>query len=109
MIRVYTEEWNGFQIRQPIYIDGHFEPYQFDLVKWEKHKPRKVTSLETGKEFMSTKTCFSVGCLIWNPKEEYFDFKSCGLRYLEYRIDGLEEFILDFCKTMEMQLVGYDD
>ena len=109
MVRVYTDEWNGFQFRAPVYLDGHFEPYQFDLVKWEEHKPYKVIDLETGKEKNEFKSCFSVGRLIWNPKGDYFDFESCGLRYLEYRIDGLEKFILDFCKTMEMQLVRDDD
>ena len=98
MVRVYTDEWNGFQFRAPTYLDGHFEPYQFDLVKWE-----------TKGNIMRSKYCFSIGKLTWNPKDEYFDFESCGLRYLEHRIDGLEEFILDFCKTMEMQLVRDDD
>lgn len=104
MVRVYTDEWNGFQFRAPTYIDGHFEPYKFDLVKWEDHEPYEVIDGYTGEKKMSSRHCFSIGSLTWNPKEEWFNFKSCGLRYLEYRIDGLEEFILDFCKTMEMQL-----
>lgn len=109
MVRVYTDEWYGFQFRAPAYLDGHFEPYEFDLVKWQRHKPHKAIDLVTGKEKMISKSCFSIGKLIWNPKDECFDFKSCGLRYLEHRIDGLEEFILEFCKTMEMQLVRDDD
>ena len=104
MTRVYTDEWNCFQFRSPVYLDGHFEPFIFDLVKWEDHDPYEVLDLETGKRRMSTRSCFTVGTLTWNTKESYFDFKSCGLRYLEYRIDGLEKFILDFCKTMEQQL-----
>ena len=33
MLRVYTDEWNGFQFRAPAYLDGHFEPHKFDLVR----------------------------------------------------------------------------
>ena len=109
MVRVYTDEWSGFQIRQPTYLDGHFEPYKFDLVKWEEHNPYEVTDWYTGEKKMSKRSCFSIGTLTWDKKEHGFEFESCGLRYLEYRTDGLEEFILDFCKTMEMQLVEDDE
>lgn len=104
IIRTYTDEWNGFQFRAPVYIDGHFEPYKFDLVKWEDHEPYEVTDLYTGKKRISTRSCFSIATLIWDKKELGFEFQSCGLRYLEHRIDGLEKFILDFCDTMEQQL-----
>lgn len=36
MLRTYGEKWNGFQFRSPNYLDGHFESYEFDLVKWEE-------------------------------------------------------------------------
>lgn len=108
MVRVYTDIWNGFQFRTPVYLDGHFEPYKFDLVKWEDHEPYEVTDGYTGKKKMSSRHCFSIGSLTWDTKEYGFDFKSCGLRYLEHRVDGLEQFILDFCETMEKQLVGDD-
>lgn len=108
MVRVYTDEWNGFQFRAPTYLDGHFEPYKFDLVKWENHEPREVFDLYTGKRRMSDKNCFTVATLTWNTEDHYFDFASCGLRYLEYHIDGLEKFILDFCETMEKQLYPED-
>ena len=104
MIRVYTDIWNGFQFRQPNYLDGHFEPYKFDLVKWEDHEPYEVIDWYTGQKKMSDKNCYTIGTLEWDTKEEVFDFSSCGLRYLEHRIDGLEEFILDFCESMSKQL-----
>lgn len=109
MIRVYTDEWNGFQFRQPVYFDGHFEPYKFDLVKWEEHEPAEVVDWVTGEKKIVTRGCFTIGTLIWNDREPCFEFESCGLRYLEYRIDGLEKFILDFCETMERQFLGADD
>lgn len=107
MERVYTDEWNGFQFRAPTYLDGHFEPHKFDLVKWEDCEPHEVIDWVTGEKKMSSRFCFSVGTLIWDSKEPEFYFESCGLRYFEYRIDGLEEFILDFCKMMEGKLRDY--
>lgn len=108
MTRVYTDEWNGFQFRAPIYLDGYFEPYKFNLVKWEDCEPHEVTDWDTGKKKMSTRYCFVVGTLLWNEKECAFDFESCGLRYLEYRINGLEKFILDFAEMMEKELMRDD-
>ncbi len=100
----YTEEWNGFQIREPVYLNKHSEPYEFDIVKWEDHEPYEVTDLYTGKKKISTRSCFSIGFLNWNKKEHWFGFESCGTRYLENRIDGLEKFILDFCETMREEI-----
>ena len=104
IVRTYTEEWNGFQFRAPAYLDGHFEPNKFDLVKWEDHESHEVIDFYTGKKKMSTRSCFTVATLIWDEKEPGFEFESCGLRYLEYRVDGLEKFILDFCEMMEKEL-----
>ena len=104
MVRVYTDEWNGFQFRAPSYLDGHFEPHKFDLVKWEEHEPYEVTDWVTGEKIMSTRNCFTVATLIWDSKESCFEFESCGLRYLEHRVDGLEKFILDFCEMIEKEL-----
>lgn len=105
MTRVYTDIWNGFQFRAPVYVDGHFEPYKFNLVKWEDHEPYEVFDFFTNEKKISTKSCFSIGTLEWDIREGWFGFKSCGTRYLEYRVDGLEKFILDFCETMKQQLV----
>ena len=104
MVRVYTDIWNNFQFRAPTYLDGHFEPHKFDLVKWVEHEPYEVTDFYTGKKVMQTRHCYSVGTLIWD--DDSWEFESCGLRYLEERVDGLEEFILDFCDMMEKELVG---
>lgn len=106
MTIVYTDEWNGFQFRAPTYLDGHFEPYKYDLVKWQDCEPYEVTDLNTGEKKIKTRNCFSIATLTWNPKNESFDFESVGLRYLEYRIDRLEEWILKFCefKTVELRV-----
>ena len=109
MVHEYTERWKGFQFRAPVYLDGRHDPYKFDLVKWEQHEPYEVIDLETGEKKWSTENCFTIAWLKWNPKECYFKFDSCGTRYLEHRIDGLEEWILEFCDMMEKVLGDYDD
>ena len=105
MVRVYTDIWNGFQFRAPTYLDGHFESHTFDLVKWVEHEPYEVTDFYTGEKFMQTRHCYSVGTLVWDERESGWEFESVGRRYLEERIDGLEEFILDFCEMMEKELL----
>lgn len=104
MVKVYTDIWNDFQFRAPSYLDGHFEKHKFDLVKWVNTEPVEVTDLETGEKIMSDRYCFSVGSLNWDAKEGWFNFESVGTRYLDYRIDGLEEWILEFCEMMEKKL-----
>ena len=104
MLRTYGEEWNGFQFRSPAYLDGHFEPYEFDLVKWEECEPTEVTDFKTGKKKIQTRYCFSVAMLTWDKKEQAFDFESVGLRYLQHRVDGLEDYILKFCEEMKKEL-----
>lgn len=104
MVRTYGEEWDGFQFRSPVYLDGHFEPYEFDLVKWEECEPMEVTDSRTGKKKIQTRFCYSIGKLTWDKKEGAFKFSSCGLRYLKDRIDGLEEWILEFCEEMAKEL-----
>lgn len=104
MLRTYGEEWNGFQFRSPIYLDGHFDPYKFDLVKWKECEPTEVIDFTTSEKKVQSRYCFSIATLTWNRKEQAFDFESVGLRYLQYRVDGLEEYILNFCKEMKKEL-----
>lgn len=104
MVKIYTNEWYDFQFRAPVYLDGHFEPYKFDLVKWNDCDPYEVIDSVTGKKKTVTRNCFTVGTLIWDKKEKYFWFESYGLRYFEEHTNGLDEFILDFCETMKKQL-----
>ena len=104
MLRVYGEEWNGFQFRSPTYLDGHFDPYKFDLVKWGDCDPREVIDFITGEKKLQTRYCFSVATLTWDKQKQAFDFESVGLRYLRYRVDGLENYILKFCEEMKKEL-----
>lgn len=98
------DKWNDFEIRPPTYLDGHFEPKQFDLVKWCNQEPIEVIDLKTGEKKISTRYCFSIGSLNWDEHEKYFEFESVGLRFLENYVDGLNEFILNFAHKMEKEL-----
>lgn len=109
MVKVYTDIWNSFQFREPTYLNGQVKYNEFDLVKWEEHEPYEVIDFFTGKTKFTTRSCFSIGTLIWDPKESNFKFTSCGLRYLEYRIDGLEKFILAFCDKIKPKLLGKEN
>ena len=88
MARVYTGEWNGFQFRSPTYLDGHFEPYEFDLVKWKECEPEEVMDFITGEKKIRTRYCYSIGKLVWNKNEQAFTFERVRVRYLTHRIDG---------------------
>ena len=58
---------------------------KFELVKWQG------------------KGCFVVGWLEWDCKDECFSFQSCGLRYLQYRENGLADWLLAWCKMKEIE------
>jgi hypothetical protein len=87
--------FKNFEIRQCTFVGDpptpDYHKWNFDLVKWEKHR-------ESDSEY-----CFSIGHLEWNRKEPCFEFRSCGLRYLEYREDGLEEWLLKWCELKEIE------
>ena len=103
-VKTYGKMWCNFQFRAPTYIDGHTEPYKFDLVKWCTHEPMEVYSIDKSKNITTTKGCYSVGMLEWDPKDEYFEFRSCGMRYFEAHVPGLEKFIKDFAEEMRVKL-----
>ena len=105
-VKEYTEVWNDFQIREPVYLLGNSKPYEYDVVKWQEHNPIEVVDLRTGEKRISTRSCFTIATLTWDEKEPCFEFESCGLRYLENRIDGLEDFILKFCNEKEQEILS---
>lgn len=96
---VFTEIWNDFQIRSDT-------EDRYDLVKWHYFEPREVIDGITGERKIITQACYSIGFLTWNEDELWFDFESVGTRYLEDRIDGLEEWIIQFCKRIYKEKTG---
>ena len=87
--------FKNFEIRKCTFVGDpptpDYHKWNFDLVKWEKHR-------ESDSEY-----CFSIGHLEWNRREPCFEFRSCGLRYLKYREDGLEEWLLKWCELKEIE------
>ena len=79
-----------FEIRRPTYLtpkSEEFYKYNFDIVKWANDNSH----------------CWSIASLQYNKKEPCFEFKSCGLRYLEYREPGLEEWLIKWCELKELE------
>lgn len=106
----YTERWNDFQIVSPTYLDGHFEPDEYRIIKWvQREEPVEITDLSTNRKTMSTEYCFTIGELNWNKKEGCFDFESSGLRFFEHYIDGLNEWIMEFCKDKQQEYLSEED
>ena len=86
-----------FEIRKPTFLgspptEDYYE-YNFDIVKWADDNSH----------------CWSIGSLKWNDREPCFEFESCGLRYLKFREDGLEEWLLKWCELKEIEYKYKED
>ena len=89
MVKEYTERYKGFQIRDVAYLGDPPQdaPIQYDVVQW-------YTDLYDNEEHS-----WSVGRIIYDPKEPCFHFKSIGLRWLEAHPDeDVENWIIAWCK-----------
>lgn len=53
-------------------------------------------------KYNGDQTCFTIGWLIWEPKEQWFELDSCGLRLMEYYEPGLDEFIIKTCEVLSV-------
>ena len=81
-----------FEIRKPTCCftpTPDYLKYNFDLVKWPD----------------DNKHCWSIGNLEWVEELSDFEFRSCGLRYLQYREDGLEEWLLKWCELKKIEFI----
>ncbi len=80
-----------FEIRKPTLLgfppSSDYLKYNFDLVKWAEDNTH----------------CWSIGRLEWVADQSYFEFRSCGLRYLRDREDGLEEWLLKWCELKAIE------
>ena len=80
---------------------------------WYVRTPRsfgtRLTTTKTGKEKTIDQYCYSVGRLEWDEKEEGFNFKSIGLRWLESNPSTkVIKMILGFCEMMTPILENND-
>lgn len=94
MVKEYTERYKGFQIRDVAYLGDPPQdaPLQYDVVKWETD--------EGGRDY-----CWSVGNLVYDPKEPCFDFESIGLRWLEAKPDeDVINWVIKWCEYKLQEL-----
>ena len=82
-------KFKDFEILHAIRIDGIIIPNKYDVIKWQIYE---------GKP-----SCFSIAFITYNKKEEACEFESVGNRYLKYREEGLEEWIMAFMNLIEVQ------
>lgn len=64
---------------------------------------------ELVKYHKNASTCFVVAFIKWDEKDECWDFRSVGLRYLEYYVDGLSEWVLDYLQALSHVLREEDE
>ena len=80
-----------FEIRRPTFIGAgpgeEYFKYNFDVVRWADDNSH----------------CWSIGHLEYDKKEGGFEFSSIGLRYLQDREIGLEEWLLKWCELKEIE------
>lgn len=104
-------KWDDYEIRMPTYLDGHKDYDRFDIVKWEDTEPYEAIDWITGEKKTYTNHCYTIAMLEWDNKYSGFEFRSCGVRYLDERKDGLEKFIKEFVKAEYYKRTGekWDD
>lgn len=82
--------FNNFEIRKPVFIgkepDDAYYKYHFVVVKHNDNG-----------------SCFVIAHLDYNHAECAFEFSSVGTRYLQYREDGLEEWLLKWCELKQIE------
>lgn len=85
-------------------------PTEFDVVLYYNHSPIECTDYRSGKKIITVRSCYSIGQLRWDEKEDTWDFESVGLRYLEDGNSLVNNWILDFCEKKAREFLGaYDE
>ena len=109
----YTERVEGYQIRDVVYFGKPPKdaPELYDIVKWNTHdKPFEAIDGTTGERITVTESCYTVGFLEWNRREPCFEFKSCGLRWLEENPPKeVIDMVLKFAEEKGKELEAEDD
>lgn len=89
-LRSYGKFLN-YEIRECLAINEEQDlshmPYKYELVIWAKPD-----------------NCFAIAHLTYDTKEGEFEFKSVGLRYLDYETDDLSSWLLTWCKMQTIAI-----
>ena len=98
----FTPIIDDFQISDVTYLDGRKEerPKKFAIEKYYNTEPTEVINAETGEKETKNRFRYVVGWLEWDSHESGFNFKSCGLRWLE--CEPTERAIKMICGFAEM-------
>lgn len=103
----YTKRVDGIQVRDCVWM-GAPPPnvIMYDVVKWEiRPTPTIVRNVRTGQLEYSFESCYSLAHLIWNSKDEKFEFEGVGLRWLkEAPSKEVCDMLLDFCAKTAKKL-----
>ena len=87
--------FKDFSFELPVVIGGKPPKDTYDLVKWQT---------ESGER----KTNFVVATISYNDKEPSWEFKSCGMKFLKYYEDGLNEFVIKYIELLDLQKRYHD-
>lgn len=88
--------YKNFEIKPTTFLDGHIEPNDYQVVKWENEPPGSDR-----KEY-----CFAVAEIRWNPKEPQWEFRSYGTRFLDFYEEGLVDYIAKYIELLECVRAG---
>lgn len=97
MKKVYFE-FKDYSICSVTTLSGEEMDDKFAIELTQEHEPMEVLDYITNEKKIVTSSSFVIGMLEWNSKEEAFEFKSVGLRYLEYGTEELSELIIKFAE-----------
>ena len=99
----YTKRVDGIQVRDCVWAScPPSNKIMYDVVKWKtRPTPTIVRNGRTGQLEYSFESCYSLAHLIWNPKEEEFEFEGVGTRWLEEAPSKeVCNMLLEFCKEV---------
>ena len=86
--------YKNFEIRKPTLLGEpptkDYFKYNFDLVRWNDDHS----------------SCLSLAFIRYDKNKGYFKLDLVGTRYWEYHENGLQEFLLRWCKLMEIIING---
>lgn len=91
--------YKWFEIIPTKFLDGHIEPDNYQVVVWNKEPP--------GGDF--EEYCFAIAQIYYDQKEEQWELRSYGTRFLTYYDEGLARYIDRYIDLLEVIREGKED